>query len=95
MKFPTIVKKYRIVDYSQLSNLELVLKFEYLSKKGRQNAEKKLDHKYVTQQFSVMLNLHNIMQELYSRFPQLKNAIDFDGEISDILEKNQINASKN
>ena len=49
----------------------------------------------MTQQFSVMLNLHNIMQELYSRFPQLKNAIDFDGEISDILEKNQINASKN
>jgi hypothetical protein len=91
----TIVKKYRIEDYSRMSNLELLKKFKYFNKKQKELSNKRLDHKYVKEQFSVMLNLHNIMEQFYLRNPELKDSIDFDAEVNEIIKNNAINASKN
>ena len=91
----TIVKKYRILDYSKLSNIELLEKFQYFNLKQKTLYKKRIDHKYVKELFSVMLNLHNIMEQFYLRNPELKDSIDFDAEVNEIIAKNAINAIKN
>jgi len=83
------------LDYSKFNLPELFLKFKFFIDKQEKSISKRIDHKYLKEQFSIALNLHNIMEELYLRNPDLKNSIDFDFELEEIIKNQEINASKN
>ena len=95
MKKSTTVKNYRILDYGIMPLHELLEHLLYFGEKYEELQSKKLDHKAIKKYFSIHLNLYNITEELFIRHPELKNAVDFEGTIQDILDKNSINANKN
>lgn len=91
----TIVKKYRILDYSLLSDEELLLKASYFLSKEYKNVSGPLDSKYLLRMFSNSLNLYNIFEELTSRYPEINESLDFEASLAVLMDKNKINASKN
>lgn len=95
MKFPTAIKKYRITDYSQLSDDDLFKQMDYFSKKFDSVTEKRMNSALIMNMFSIFLNLYNLSQEIFRRYPQFREAIDFKGAIDEILKKNGIKASQN
>lgn len=95
MKFPTTIKKYRITDYSQLSDDYLFEQMEYFSKKFDSVTEKRMNNALIMNMFSIFLNMHNLSQEIFRRYPQFRDTIEFNGEIDEILKKNSIKASQN
>lgn len=95
MKYPTTIKKYRIVDYSQLEDAALLQEAAKFIKKEVIVVNSKVDHKYLMKTFSNAINLYNIFEELFKRHPQMKDSIDFESELEEIIKKNSINASKN
>lgn len=95
MKFPTIIKKYRITDYSQLSDDDLVKQIIYFKQKLESETESKLTHDSMRKMFSLFLNLHNLSQEIFKRAPGLKDKIDFDGDLEEIFKVNSITKNQN
>ena len=95
MEKSTIVKKYRIFDYSKMDLDDLMEHLDFFYKKVEVIQSKKMDHKFIKNHFSLFLNLYNITEELFKREPSFKDRIDFEGAIQDILNKNSINANKN
>ncbi len=91
----TTVKKYRIIDYSKMSFVELTQHLKFFDEKYGELQTKKLDHKSIKEHFSIHLNVFNITEEMFKLHPEIKDSVDFEGAIQDILDKNSINANKN
>ena len=66
MKFPTTVKKYRITDYSQLSDNDLLKQLQYFIDKAEKIGDKKYDHKSIKLFFSLFLNFNSLTEEVFN-----------------------------
>lgn len=95
MEFNTVIKKYRIIDYSSLTDEELNERMKFFEKKFDDYNAAPMNHNLVKNMFSIFLNLYNLTEEMFRRYPDFKNRIDFQGAMDEIIEKNSINASKN
>lgn len=95
MDFDTTVKKYRILDYSKLSDENLINRLDFFDKKLDDFKKSRFHHASIKNYFSIILNAYNIIDEITNRYPEFKDRIDFEGELRAIIKNNAINASKN
>lgn len=87
MKYPTTVKKYRITDYSQLSNSELAEQLQYYMSKIEEMNKKLMDINYAKVQFSIYINLHNLTDEIFKRIPEHKREqLNFELMMEDLAQ---------
>ena len=95
MKYPTTVKKYRITDYSQLTDVQLLEQLEYFMDKTEEVQKETYNHMTIKKAFSLFLNMENLTNELFIRNPKLMEEIDFQGALEKMLENNSINPIDN
>lgn len=95
MKYPTTVKKYRITDYSQLTDVQLLEQLRYFLKRGDEVFTEPYNRFTIKKNFSLFLNLNSLSEEMFARNPKLMEEIDFQGALEKMLENNSINPIDN